>query len=259
MNSLCQWFITTSKSISKQSDSSIIEGLCAESPSSENPPHKMFPQEIETESINLLKMTSNGDEGWEREQNPQLVSCSEQQRRKDQGLLESQVFCEVFIWALKVTFYLGFVWDLQTPPASKGCACITALSSSGWISSNQITGWISFSWFYWRRKVFTVSLRMWWEGKAQDIKGLSETVSPILLPSLLLFNVLQLPQINPLNIFLVGIWRKVGLSKHNPQKNEPAFEFFRWFDLTAIMVGLKYYQFDEGKECWWWKYLLSLN
>ena len=142
MNSMCQWFITTSKSISKQSDSSIIEGLCAES--SENPPHKMFPQEIETESINLLKMTSNGDEGWEREQNPQLVSCSAQHRRKDQGLLESQILCEVFIWALKVTFYLGFVWDLQTPPVSKGCACITALSSSGWISSNQITGWISF-------------------------------------------------------------------------------------------------------------------
>ena len=54
----------------------------------------------------------------------------------------------------------------------------------------------------------------WREGKAQSLKGLSETVSPILLPSLLLFNVLQLPQINPLNIFLVGIWRKVGLSKH---------------------------------------------
>ena len=53
-------------------------------------------------------------------------------------------FVSSFILALKVTFYLGFVWDLQRPPASKGCACITALSSSGWISSNQITGWISF-------------------------------------------------------------------------------------------------------------------
>ena len=81
------------------------------------------------------------------QQQANTLAMEAQQRRNDQGLLESQVLCEVFILALKVTFYLGFVWDLQTPPASKGCACITALSSSGWISSNQITGWISFSLF----------------------------------------------------------------------------------------------------------------
>ena len=97
MNSLCQWFITTSKSISKQSDSSSIEGLCAES--SENPPHKMFPQEIETESINLLKMsncwhqTATRDEKGNKILNLSLVRSSTGGKTKG---------------SLKVKFYVRF-------------------------------------------------------------------------------------------------------------------------------------------------------
>ena len=145
MNSLCQWFITTSKSISKQSDSSIIEGLCAESPSSENPPHKMFPQEIETESINLLKMSITVDIKRRRgmrkgKKSSTCLLFGAAQEERPRAPWKSSFMWGFRILALKVTFYLGFVWDLQRPPASKGCACITALSSS----SNQITAWVSF-------------------------------------------------------------------------------------------------------------------